>query len=223
MDSKPTIAYWKIRGLIASIRYQLKYQGVDFDLKEYEVTDGPEFSRACWMDVKFTLGFDFPNLPYMIDGDVKLTECNAIHTYLAAKYNPELLGKTPSDQAKVVMMSNIIREAKQPAMVMPMYRGEKEKSLEEITKRVPAISAAIKGKFLIGDDPVWLDFFLFELIELAVFLTEGQVFKEYPNLVAYHKNVANLPGLKEYLESPDCIDKVREFNNKFAKVNGTAA
>lgn len=64
--SKPTLGYWKSRGAAAGMRYQLKYQGVDFDLKEY-VQGGKEtgFSRDDWMKVKFTLGFDFPNLPYL--------------------------------------------------------------------------------------------------------------------------------------------------------------
>ena len=35
-------------------------------------------------------------------------------------------------------------------------------------------------------------------------------------------NVAQLPGLKEYLEDPNCIDKVRPFNNKQAPINTQA-
>ena len=43
---------------------------------------------------KFNLGLDFPNLPYIIDGDVKLTEFSAISSYLVDTYGkPEWLGK----------------------------------------------------------------------------------------------------------------------------------
>lgn len=45
------------------------------------------------MSEKFNLGLDFPNLPYFIDGDYKITETLAIHAYIAEKWNPELLGK----------------------------------------------------------------------------------------------------------------------------------
>ena len=34
----------------------------------------PDFDKSCWFDNKFSLGFDFPNLPYFIDGDIKLTQ-----------------------------------------------------------------------------------------------------------------------------------------------------
>ena len=70
--------------------------GQPYEMVEYEQGDGPEFSKACWFDVKYTLGFAYPNLPYLIDEDVKLTETIAIHRYLADKYMPELLGRTES-------------------------------------------------------------------------------------------------------------------------------
>ena len=100
-----TIGYWKIRGLVSNIRYQLAYSGItDYNMVEYEQGEGPEFSRACWLDVKPTLGFDFPNLPYMIDGDFKLTETAAIHKYLADKYKPALLGENAEQKGQIAMM-----------------------------------------------------------------------------------------------------------------------
>ena len=44
-SSKPTLGYWKIRGLGAPVRYLLAYLDVDYDLVEYEQGDGPDFSR----------------------------------------------------------------------------------------------------------------------------------------------------------------------------------
>ena len=73
-QQKITIGYWKIRGLAQQILYQLAYLGVDYDVKYYECGDGPEFDRSCWFDVKPTLGYDFPNLPYMQDGETKISE-----------------------------------------------------------------------------------------------------------------------------------------------------
>ena len=82
-QKKLTIGYWKIRGLISPVKYILEYLGVAYNSVDYEQGDGPEFSRDCWMDVKNTLGLDFPNLPYLFDGDVKITESSAMMRYIA--------------------------------------------------------------------------------------------------------------------------------------------
>ena len=77
--AKPILGYWKIRGLAIGIRYQLAYQGVEYEQAWYEQGDAPDFSREPWLAVKPTLGFAFPNLPYFISGDLKLSESLAIH------------------------------------------------------------------------------------------------------------------------------------------------
>ena len=46
-----------------------------------------------WLDEKYALGLDFPNLPYLIDGDLRLSQTNAILLYLADKAG--LSGRTP--------------------------------------------------------------------------------------------------------------------------------
>ena len=61
---KPILGYWKTRGVSAAIVYQLKYQQIDFDIVEYERGEAPDFSGHEWLDVKFKLGMQFPNLPY---------------------------------------------------------------------------------------------------------------------------------------------------------------
>uniref|UniRef100_A0A8C2M9K0 glutathione transferase n=1 Tax=Cricetulus griseus TaxID=10029 RepID=A0A8C2M9K0_CRIGR len=40
-----------------------------------------------WLNEKFKLGLDFPNLPYLIDGSHKITQSNAILRYIARKHN----------------------------------------------------------------------------------------------------------------------------------------
>uniref|UniRef100_A0A8C5L044 glutathione transferase n=1 Tax=Jaculus jaculus TaxID=51337 RepID=A0A8C5L044_JACJA len=59
----------------------------------------PDYDRSQWLNEKFKLGLDFPNLPYLIDGTHKITQSNAILRYIARKHNlpdyekqkPELL------------------------------------------------------------------------------------------------------------------------------------
>ena len=89
---------------------------------EYEQGGPPEFSKDGWFNVKPTLGLAFPNLPYLIDQEagVNVTETFAIHQYLAAKYSPDLLGKTPAEQAHIAMLAGKIYETKM-AITGPSY------------------------------------------------------------------------------------------------------
>ena len=89
------LGYWKIRGLASSIRYQLVYCGVQFKNEMYEQTDGPEFSKEVWFSAKNKLGIAIPNLPYFKDGNFSISETLPIHMYIADKWCPALLGRSP--------------------------------------------------------------------------------------------------------------------------------
>jgi glutathione S-transferase len=83
MSNVPTLGYWDIRGLAEPIRYLLKYAGVKFNDKRYEFGPGSSMTelesiRKNWSPDKFNLGLDFPNLPFYIDGDLKV----GIHSIL---------------------------------------------------------------------------------------------------------------------------------------------
>jgi glutathione S-transferase len=87
-----TLCYWDIRGLAQPIRLLLEYTGTQYEDKKLSCGPPPSFDKSCWLDNKFSLGLDFPNLPYYIDGDVKLTQSNAILKHIGRKNN--LVGTT---------------------------------------------------------------------------------------------------------------------------------
>lgn len=70
-------------------------------------TDNPEFLNR-WFEVKNTLGFELPNLPYLIDGDVRLTQSSAIIKYLARKAG--LLGVPDTASAEELARLDMIQE-----------------------------------------------------------------------------------------------------------------
>jgi hypothetical protein len=87
-----TIGHWKTRTVCAAIRYQLRYSGVEYDLQEFEPIDADKYGvssykKDVWRRDVFSLkkqqmyedGFHFPNLPFLVDGDFRLTESIAIH------------------------------------------------------------------------------------------------------------------------------------------------
>jgi glutathione S-transferase len=59
-----------------------------------------------------------------------LTETNAIHQYIARKYKPELLGKTPADKARVEMFNGPLSALKW-AVTLPCYMGKTRESIVE--------------------------------------------------------------------------------------------
>ena len=176
-SAKPTLGYWKIRGLASQIRNCKVYLGVDFDEHHYEQGDAPDFDRSAWLNVKETLGLTFPNLPYFIDGEVKLTESGAIIKYICSKHGPSLLGRTPEEIAHVEMAAGVIGDLK-GAITMPCYTsGDRAAIAALILDKIKPISAYLADKtFLVGDSVTYVDFILFELCELMSFITEGQLF-----------------------------------------------
>ena len=77
------------------------YLKIDFEDKIYECGDAPDFDKSCWLDVKQTLGLEYPNLPYLIDGNVSITETVAIMQYIAKKYDSSLLGSSAAEVGRV--------------------------------------------------------------------------------------------------------------------------
>lgn len=83
----PILGYTNVRGLAQSIRNLLTYKGVNYEDKQYYTCPTPPYDRAEWTKDKPCLGLKFPNLPYFIDGDVKMTQTVAILRYLGRKYD----------------------------------------------------------------------------------------------------------------------------------------
>jgi len=79
---------------------------------------------------------DFPNLPYLIDGDLKITESKAIERYIIARSgNKELLGKNLHDSAKVNEVLGVLDDIR-TAVSKLFYDQEWESKLKETWEKV---------------------------------------------------------------------------------------
>ena len=86
MDSgKPTFGFWKMRGFGQQIRHLLAYCKVDYEQTLFDQGPAPDFVEDEWQSVKGTYGFDFPNLPFFIDGEFKMTYL--IYKYIDSNFN----------------------------------------------------------------------------------------------------------------------------------------
>ena len=74
------LGYWNVRGYGEPSRLLLKHLGIEFQDTRYDFGENND-SVDSWYKVKFTLGLPFPNLPYLIDGDFKLTQVRFFYEY----------------------------------------------------------------------------------------------------------------------------------------------
>ena len=96
-----TFAYFNTRGGCRGngTRYLLAYAKVPHVDKQFDLNNLDE-----WKKVKAQRdASDFPgiNLPYIEDGNFKLSEALAVQRYICSKWCPALLGDTPEKRAKV--------------------------------------------------------------------------------------------------------------------------
>lgn len=92
--SKIVLGFWDSRGTCRGnvARYMLAYSKAPWEMKTYIMDDSA--NDKDWTNDKENL-MPFCNLPYLIDGEFKVSETYAVHQYIAAKYCPDLLGNTP--------------------------------------------------------------------------------------------------------------------------------
>ncbi|NP_666533.1 glutathione S-transferase Mu 1 isoform 2 [Homo sapiens] len=135
------LGYWDIRGLAHAIRLLLEYTDSSYEEKKYTMGDAPDYDRSQWLNEKFKLGLDFPNLPYLIDGAHKITQSNAILCYIARKHN--LCGETEEEKIRVDILENqTMDNHMQLGMICynPEFEKLKPKYLEELPEKLKLYS-----------------------------------------------------------------------------------
>ena len=193
--------YWGIKGRAEAIRLLIAYLGLN--IKEWNPANPQE-----WGARKATLG-PFANLPFIVDGDVIVTESNALPTYLIHKAGkPELLGKNIQDQARVRQIEGVLSDVLDNFFKLmgqgPDFAGAIAKTLEAngaVVAKLGQLSAFLGNQdFLLGY-LTWADIrfaYIFRFITaLALSLNQPQPFAAWANLQALVARVEGLPGIKE--------------------------
>jgi len=199
------LAYWAIRGLAQPIRLLLEYKGVTFEDKRFEQGLAPEFDKSCWFDVKDDIlgDYAFPNLPYLIDGELKITQSNAIIRHLARKYN--LLGADAQEMAKVDIMLEEGMDFRNRTVRMA-YGGGFEANMADYAATLHTHLAKYatflgEGKWFAGGDGVTAcDFVMYELLDQNSLMISGCL-DAFPTLQAYTNLFAALEPIASYLVS----------------------
>lgn len=198
------LAYWPIKGLVEPIRYLLAY--VKQDYEEINFADWDEYiGRRQPFDLSFA------NLPFIVDGHVKLTESKAIMQYIAAKHDASLLGSTDKDrvQVRVLMgaMADVVKAYSDNIIKKTGQKAGIEASLEKY-KTVEKLE--LLSKYL-GDKDYFNGYITVNDFEWACIVYRVWAYsrtfdltspiEKFPNLIAHVEKIKGLPGIKEYLTS----------------------
>ncbi|KAM7539217.1 hypothetical protein Aperf_G00000052893 [Anoplocephala perfoliata] len=200
----PTLGYWNIRGLAEQSRLLLRYLGVEFKEKLYEPGEPPRFDGNTWVPEKFNLGLDFPNLPYYIDGDFKLTQSSAILEYIADTHG--MIPDCKKQRAILHMLQNAILDLRfslSRTCYSPDFENLRGPFLKGVPDSFKLFEEYLGNKtWLTGDKINYPDFNLGEVLsQFKKF--EPSCLNEFPKLKAYLTRFENLPGLKDYMASKE--------------------
>lgn len=199
--------YWAIRGLGNSIRHVLHYTGTPYREKTYkfEPADSAQ-RRAEWLTDKPCLNLDFPNLPHLIDGPVKITQSVAILRYLARRS-----GILPTDDAQRTRLDVIEQHLNDllweniRLCYDPGYDSDKRDAYLNrfLNERVPSLTRFLGDRrFLVGDQASHVDFLAYEALDQHRALWPDVCgFEDQPSLLAYLQRIEALPGFREYRTS----------------------
>ncbi|GFR33338.1 glutathione S-transferase Mu 1 [Trichonephila clavata] len=159
---KPIFGYWDMRGYGEPIRFLLHYKKIDFEDKRYNVNTGD------WLKDKFNLGLDFPNLPYYIEDDLRITQSTTIIQYLARKYGMD--GKDERQKVRVSMAVLQLIDLRM-ALVDVIYNDHYEALKENFIKKIPDMLKQWDKflgdrKYLAGDNITYVDFMAYDCIDM---------------------------------------------------------
>ena len=191
------------------IRYLLAYQGVDYEDKQYDC-EGKEWSE----NDKLKLGLEFPNLPYYIDGKLKLTQSMVILEYLAQKHN--LAGSTEEEKLRIKIAAHEavdlrLHYASTVYSPKDIFESKKESLAKTLPNKFKLWSDNMgTNKFATGNNVTYVDFILYEILYQISILLPGCL-DNFKNLADYVKRFESLPAIVKYRTSPKFVDKPFNF------------
>uniref|UniRef100_A0A8C2TDD2 Glutathione S-transferase n=1 Tax=Coturnix japonica TaxID=93934 RepID=A0A8C2TDD2_COTJA len=154
-----TLGYWDIRGLAQAIRLLLEYTETPYKERQYKAGPAPDFDISDWTNEKEKLGLDFPNLPYLIDGNTKLTQSNAI-----------LRKKTQNGEAARGDMLEppawIMRHGLHRLCYNPDFEKLKPAYLEQLPGKLRQLSRYLGTRqWFIGNKLTYIDFLAYDILD----------------------------------------------------------
>ena len=209
--SKPIkLGYWKCRGIGMPIQMLAFYLDIELEIERYEpfeTDSGDGWDRSQWLDKKFQLGLDFPNLPYLIDGNFKLTESFAIMKYLVRKFDEDsfLIPRGIQNLAYAEMLEGWINDLRWRFIYTAYGDGSPEQiksHFEHVHKKMKELQKflAPSRKYLVGNLS-YIDFYIWEVIDVHLNWKPSLLNTLFPSIRNWYENFRRIPKIRQFLES----------------------
>ncbi|XP_048353091.1 glutathione S-transferase 2-like [Sphaerodactylus townsendi] len=196
------LAYWDIRGLGHAVRLLLEHTGTSYEDKQYSSGEAPDFDTSSWKNEKDTLGLDFPNLPYLIDGETKITQSNAILRYIGRKHN--MCGESEEELIRVDMFENHImdfRMAFARICYSPDFEKLKPEFLEQLPGKLKQFSQFLgERKWFAGKKITYVDFLAYDILDQQR-MFEPKCLDQFKNLKDFLDRFEALENISAYMKS----------------------
>eukprot|EP01016_Furgasonia_blochmanni_P004324 TRINITY_DN11678_c0_g1_i1.p1 TRINITY_DN11678_c0_g1~~TRINITY_DN11678_c0_g1_i1.p1 ORF type:complete len:217 (+),score=15.99 TRINITY_DN11678_c0_g1_i1:167-817(+) len=194
------LAYWPSRGRAEPIRLLLSFTGLAWAQKKY-------FDQNEWFaGEKQSMKAMFPNLPYIIDGGVAVTQMDGIVEYICQRAKrQDLLGKSAPDKIAFTQIRSVIADLKEQILGAagdPSGRAAVDTALKE--KVIPGLarleSFMVGKSYLIGSYMTYLDIQMYDLMDL-VSMIDFSYLASFPNLRMLYGKIRSEPAVEQYLRS----------------------
>jgi glutathione S-transferase len=193
---------YDLSGHAHRVRLLLSFLGVDYELVEVDLAKreqkSPDFLRLN----------SFGQVPVLVDGEVALSDSNAILVYLAKKYaRTDWLPEDAAGAARVQKWLSVAAGeiARGPASARLVTVFKASVDADDAIKRAHAILALIEaqlagGKYIVGDTPTIADVALYSYVSSA---PEGNVdLSSYARVVSWLRRVEGLPNFVVFKRTP---------------------
>ena len=201
------IGYLDIQGSVEPIRHLQAYLGIRYE--NYYVNPETWFTKDC-----HNQGLEFPNLPFLIDGPIKLTDKSAMIRYIIKKAHCyELLGTSDRDIVLLRTLENVLKDTYlsvyQQCVSNPNFqKSSLEKQVKDkLRQKYKDFSEFLGEKLWFLNYLTVFDFQFYHITHIiGVFLKSNgmkDLIEEFPNLKANTERYRGLVGLRDYLASKE--------------------
>ncbi|KAL4483071.1 hypothetical protein ABPG74_019097 [Tetrahymena malaccensis] len=207
INEKIVLGYWAAHLQGQPSRYVLELAGIPYEDRVYTMQN-----RADWFEKdKQTLGFDYPNLPYLIHGDFKITESQNVVNYVIEVTNQQKLLGEGKDKYRVGHVRYVCQE-----LIGKLFGAIRNENAEEKQKTIQndvLPKARLVQTYLGSQNKFCNDLTIADIYAYVFFFN---LKKKAPE--AYAEFAAQIDPLLQNFESIPNIKKYQE-SERFAKVN----